>query len=1119
MNIAQVVLENFHEIEAQAAQVGINFNDAQVFVDGQGQWRNKNIPVLNKKDKGRVSLISSINEKGNCLTITFCNKREGGLTSSWTSSKEQVIRPMPRRRNRPNNNKKKTYKKETFEVFDKKYEECDEWTDASPYMVNKGLAGRVKFKRMKDWAGEFIAVPMYDIGGEIRSFQKIYDCGLKKYISAPKTGLFFPTAKLSQETEVIVVGEGIASTFDATEGWDGEAVGVAAFDCQSIHAVVKRLRSAYPNARIVIAADNDLGKKTGNAGMLAALSASYLLKVSVRYPTKLNEDDDVSDFNDVRALYGKEELERQMKKNVLRISKSAFDFNLRALANSGDKNEPKFKKQMRKLIGTAIRKGMSLDEMRDIIGEDNQDIVDTYYSVMKGHEKRVSYFHQVTAGKHEYANYVPIELKREDHGGYTITDESAEKIASTKGIVILGTPMGSSKTEKVIKRVFNQLSFAAYLCHRVGLAEEAAHRLEISCYRKLDEAQMALVKKVASCINSINNVLFDEGSYFEGLECVAIDEISKVLDHICGKTVEDQEAVLATVKKILATTPQILLADADASDHLIEQIHTLAPDRKITVFTPREALMDHMTVNLCSSKDAGMEYVERLVSEKKRVLVSMDSRNQAENLAKLCKKKGMRTLCVTSETKSFCGKVGSWVVNPSAESKKYDVVIYTSAVDSGVSIVSDHFDATVGIFRGVITADSVIQMMGRNRKAKEWFLACDPFRATAFGNSRAEKGEAAQLSSIKTSIEAGNKPTSVPVLTDLDKLMISTEIRRQKLKQDYFVSLQVMLEQKGYNVNRVERPKDHLKKIKEDLRSANEERVAETVATILATKAPDESEYMKLKSRYTITKEQAWKIKRFEVENSLGRKELSAGDVLFSLENGGRRELMFELLHADQKDLLEYDQYEQKKFVSIKKRRHLFIKGEILTTLFDTLNIDIKTGEGTFTHNEARKFIDFVQGNDKRRVVWNELNIGPYLSKKSEPYCATTFVKAIFKKMGLKTESKKKTIKKRSFQSITSESWEAMMGYKDSRALAGKNVAKIPKSELDKMDREQSAPAISDEEDDDNAAGLERNGGVYGVDVCVLCNSKVDHKTEPLQNGKCQTCVKMFERLAHKRSG
>lgn len=1111
MNVEQVVRENYHEIEALASQVGINFSEAQGLVDGMSQWKNKNIPVLDKKDKGRVSLISSI--KGHSFTITFCNKR-GDMSASWSSGKKQVIIPMPKRRNRSSSTKKKWYKKETFEVFNKKYEACEEWTDASPYMEKKGLTGRVKFKRMKDWAGEFIALPMSNVYGEIRSFQKIYDNGRKRYISAPKVGLFFPTDELTQETEVIVVGEGVATVFDAVEGWQEKAVGVAAFDCQSIYTVVKRLKAMYPAARIVIAADNDIGKESGNAGMLAALEASYLLKVSVRYPTALNGGDPVTDFNDVKTLYGQEELEHQMKKNILRISKSAFDFNLRALAYSGEEKSSKFKKRMRKIIGIAIRNGMSVGDINEAVGIDDPNVIDTFYSIMKGHEKRVGQFHQVTKEKYEYANYEQIELKREDHGGYTITEEAAEKIAQTKGIVILGTPMGSSKTEKVIKKIFKLFTFAAYLCHRVGLAEEAAHRLEINCYRKLDEMQMVLVKKVASCINSINNVLFGEGSYFEGLECVAIDEISKVLDHICGKTVEDQEAVLATVKKMLESTPKVLLADADASDHLIEQIHELAPNRKITVYTPTAAPMDHVHVNLCSNKDAGMEYVERMALEKKKVLVAMDSRKQADNLARICKKKGFKVLCVTSETKSFCGKVGSWVIDPSKESAKYDVVIYTSAVDSGVSIVSDHFDETVGIFRGVITPDSVIQMMGRNRKAKEWFLVCDPFRQTVFGNNKAEKAEAAQLSSIKTSLEAGNKPVSVPNLTDLDRLMISSELRNQKLKQDFFVSLQVMLEQKGYEVNRVERPKDMLKNIKDSLAAANKDRVKESIEIILATECPDEREYIILKSKYTITEEQAWKIKRFELENSLGKKDLTDDDVLFFLDNGGRRELIFELLHTDQDKLLEYDKFEQKKFVSVKKRRHLFIKGEILKKLFEALDLDVKTGEGTFTHHKAREFIEFIQCNNKRRIVWNDLNLGPYLGK-TEPYCPTTFVKAIFKKMGLKTEAKKRTRKKLSFQSITAESWETMMDYKSSRSLVGKNVAKIPKSELDKLDREPAVPRNPDSEDNP----FVKNGGNYGVDVCILCNTQVSNKSQALTGGKCSECTEMFKRLNYKRSG
>lgn len=136
-------------------------------------------------------------------------------------------------------------------------EAVDVWRAASavdmgdhPYLEKKGIAG--EFVRIKD--GKLI-IPCY-AENKMWGVQTIDADGVKMFqLGARKRGCYAALASKDDDKSVIVIAEGYATaeTIRMATGF----ICVAAFDCGNLEPVAVAMRAKYPEARIIIAADND----------------------------------------------------------------------------------------------------------------------------------------------------------------------------------------------------------------------------------------------------------------------------------------------------------------------------------------------------------------------------------------------------------------------------------------------------------------------------------------------------------------------------------------------------------------------------------------------------------------------------------------------------------------------------------------------------------------------------------------------------------------------------------------------------------------------------------------------------------------------------------------------
>lgn len=184
--------------------------------------------------------------------------------------------------------------------------------EAHPYLQRKGVASyglRVgRWEVVREDTGEVVVlseqallVPMQDNKRGIWSLQAIFPKKVsgrdKDFLKGgKKRGHFFPIGKPQQRDgrPVFMLGEGYA-TCASVHAATGHLV-LVCFDAGNLPAVARQIRSAKPDAIILLLADNDT-ETEGNPGLSFALKAAKEVDGLIAVPPP-------GDFNDLRLAEG-----------------------------------------------------------------------------------------------------------------------------------------------------------------------------------------------------------------------------------------------------------------------------------------------------------------------------------------------------------------------------------------------------------------------------------------------------------------------------------------------------------------------------------------------------------------------------------------------------------------------------------------------------------------------------------------------------------------------------------------------------------------------------------------------------------------------------------------------
>jgi putative DNA primase/helicase len=191
---------------------------------------------------------------------TWCAKAENFLTTAEREEFRQRMNATRKAREVEEQARRKAASDKALEIW----KTSPPAPDDHPYLVKKGVRNH-GLRLHKDT----LVIPMRDCAGNLHSLQFIEGEVNKRFLSGGrKKGCYF---LIGSPLESLCIAEGYATAASIQES-TGLPVAVA-FDAGNLEPVARALRAKFPNAKIIICADNDT-ETLGNPGLTKATEAA-----------------------------------------------------------------------------------------------------------------------------------------------------------------------------------------------------------------------------------------------------------------------------------------------------------------------------------------------------------------------------------------------------------------------------------------------------------------------------------------------------------------------------------------------------------------------------------------------------------------------------------------------------------------------------------------------------------------------------------------------------------------------------------------------------------------------------------------------------------------------------
>jgi hypothetical protein len=291
------------------------------------------------------------------------------------------------------------------------------------------------------------------------------------------------------------------------------------------------------------------------------------------------------------------------------------------------------------------------------------------------------------------------------------------------GMLVLASAKGTGKTKAIVNLVQDAPRVIA-LGHRISLMRNLCDRMGLDYRSDLDEFRGqafnpdGITHRIGLCVDSLGKINPDE---FAG-GIVVIDEFMQVLHHLLLSHTCNQNgkrpALLARLGQIIRVAKLVILADADAADIGINYFQTLRGPNSPIHLIRNDYQPAGFPVRFLAAKqdDAIVAEILADLSAGRKIFIATDSLNGSEALKQLIDnlKSAPRGLIINSKTSSE-PEQRDFITNPNQAVHRYDWILATPSLSTGVSIEIDHFEKVYGLFYGVTTDADAAQALNRVR--------------------------------------------------------------------------------------------------------------------------------------------------------------------------------------------------------------------------------------------------------------------------------------------------------------------------------------------------------------------------------------------------------------------
>jgi hypothetical protein len=308
---------------------------------------------------------------------------------------------------------------------------------------------------------------------------------------------------------------------------------------------------------------------------------------------------------------------------------------------------------------------------------------------------------------------------------------NTESLLNTKGLIFIKSPMGTGKTV-FIERYFEKLQqrgeTGLYMCPSRALTRQMRDSLrnaglKVVHYKDAGGRDLTLVTDIIG-ITTINSVW-----HFDGVKphTVVIDESEQLLPVITSSIIEFPQSTSDILTTLCLNAHNVIVCDAQMSKFSVETMQRIKPNVDSLLIHNTFMTAKNKRVTMLSSKGAFWAKFEELLKAGKKVYVSTTSKQEARALSEFMKNRYPSITCLTLVANDDDDvTLLATLENINNEVLKYQVVIASPVVSSGVSIDNTHFDVVMGYYlphnQSTPSLVTAVQQLGRVRKVKELYV-------------------------------------------------------------------------------------------------------------------------------------------------------------------------------------------------------------------------------------------------------------------------------------------------------------------------------------------------------------------------------------------------------------
>lgn len=785
----------------------------------------------------------------------------------------------------------------------------------------------------------------------------------------------------------------------------------------NIANLCREIEQVNPNVNIIAAGDNDM------AGIVAVHSTEkpYLLP------------DTEKDWSDIYQNEGMDSLKAQLsnvKKPLPRFPDRHYPHKLKR-----EILKDKLSKNINKMARcSSLEEGGTLAK-----------------SILEKYEFRMPFEYNlnemakelILAGKHSFnainikdlASVISTRISTRKRKSLSLTNFDAWKIKKRhdlhqlpglpfltddnfKGVLLFRAEKGIGKTNLIGKpfvaaKQNHGLTLAT--CHRMSLTADLCNRLGLEHYQD-ESLQVSEMLGLGVCVPSITKEKFK--TFVDDLDYLFCDEISQVLDFLeskqCSTKSADNAAVYARLKQMISSVKCIIGVDAELNDRVIEFIELCRPNERFNIYDINEKhqhrapknfqaanthALHKKTINYiigdkCLSRGYG-DMLARL-REGQNLWIAVEASDRAEDLGAFLKEQigdDLKLIVLNAKTKGGKKQL-AFLNNADRESRKYQVVIHSPVISSGVSVEhkdKPHFHHTYFIGGGFsIEPSHASQMLARVRYVNECTLLL-----ISNNKGTVKDHRSIIIGKEQASILDGNYQDA----TEFDKFCAQIQQDSAASKADFISGLLWLLEEEGHHIKPFS---TFFEDIEKEIKTARENARDEYNQCLISADDIDATTSFELSKKSVKSWDETCQYHKHLIKNSLNVDELTQYDI--DVWNDGRIMSQMRRYAAC---------YHQTAFNEKENVEHLnhrkFSKAKVWGYQYIFDGIDL-TGKSRINQTQAEQIIKRVI---KKRYMLAELGLVPgkfsrYLELSTHgmdpfpmPKCPMKDVQSIFRMLGM----------------------------------------------------------------------------------------------------------------------